>query len=986
MHLQTVVFAACWSLAVTASCLAGGRILLDPAVEEDPAYRFAAEELAKASGLPVAFGAHAQEGDVVIGGRAPACRAIAESARLPDGIKADGYAIRQLGAMTVVAGADARGDLYGTLWLAERARLDPRALRSLACLREPAVAIREFVDGQGRLEPPGRGFEGWLQECLKLGINTISTQALAQPEIRLAKAYRMNLMAGTAPFASLPVDDIIAQYGDQVSESPGQLCPLKPKVWDLHREQLRAMLRAQPEVDFVRASMGDLPEDYQVHGCRGPNCRNPSGLSPQGRSLRKAEAQRLALQATWDVVVGEFNKTFFISSWGNPPETYPLNTPADYQYIMEHLPDRGIISTVNNTQHDFYLISPFNPIIGMAGRPQDIYFQVTTEYAGAGFLPVYIGPMIRERLARACDTGHTVGVTGRLWEAVGLWTRDVLWTRANMYALFRAAWEPKGDPREWARDWAALTFGPAGADELAEALCLSEELARRAFWVHGFSGEKGPAYAITRRNVITDGTHYMRWASIPHLAAYRKCRMRGKLREALDSAKGALSLRDRMMERWRAARPHLKDAALRDAIDRDFEHFSAVADVLAPYQVALLLWCHTQDPGISTEDLCRSARECAERARETRSAWQKYTKRFDLFRESGLSEMLDVYLRDCAQIAARPAVVSLEPGRPGRVVFSVFNNLAPAGAPVAVMVKAPRGWKVAPAKRAVRLAYGERKGVVFEVTAPAGFQGEGEVIARVDGAAVENAAVRVKVLPSAGAIAAMGKTQQPTTICPRAARPPAINGAIEPGEWAGAAPAWVNYPLTADLSTKDNVFGIAARWMWDDSHFYFAAEIADEALQPLVAHAAVTRADCVSLVFDLSGDRRDDYEIILVHFPDALVAWPVTVDGTQTSRNIANRPQVEPLGRSVALAMGSRPAGPGRVVEAAIPWSLLGGFKPRAGQVIGFACRFNDADKPGRLAALYNWPGRPALPESPYYLSWADVDKPTRFADLIFTR
>jgi len=29
---------------------------------------------------------------------------------------------------------------------------------------------------------------------------------------------------------------------------------------------------------------------------------------------------------------------------------------------------------------------------------------------------------------------------------------------------------------------------------------------------------------------------------------------------------------------------------------------------------------------------------------------------------------------------------------------------------------------------------------------------------------------------------------------------------------------------------------------------------------------------------------------------------------------------------------------------------------------------------------------RRGLPESPYYLSWASVDKPTRFADLVFTR
>jgi len=294
-------------------------------------------------------------------------------------------------------------------------------------------------------------------------------------------------------------------------------------VWEEQRANIRAMLKAYPEIDFVRASMGDLPEDFHVYDCHGPECAK----------TRKAEGLLRACQATADVVVGEFGKTFFISSWGNPPERYPLNLPEDCTYIMDRLPRDGIVPTVNNTQHDFYLNSPENPLIGLTDRPKDLYFEVTTEYAGAGFLPVYIGPQIRERLAHGWRTGHTVGVTGRLWEGVGLWTRDVLWTRANLYAIYRAAWEPTGSPREWAREWAALTFGQSASAEMADALMLSEELARRTFWVPGFSGEKGPAYAITRRNVITDGTHYIRWAKYPHLEAYRRCAIRDNIRAAL---------------------------------------------------------------------------------------------------------------------------------------------------------------------------------------------------------------------------------------------------------------------------------------------------------------------------------------------------------------------------------------------------------------------------------------------------------------------
>lgn len=979
-HLFLATFIA---IGLMSSCAFAGRVLLDPAVENDPAYRFAANELAKASGLPIAFGTEAEQGDIVIGASSPAVKALLKSGRLslPENIKADGYAIRQLGGVTVVAGANTRGDLYGALWLAERARLKPQALRSLECLREPAFALRNFSDGHGHREPPGRGMEGWFQESLRYGMNT-DTPILTPSTLRLAKAYHLDAQTGTGPFGCLPVDDLIAKYGDQVSESPGQLCPLKPKVWDIYREQLRELLRAHPEVDFVRASLSDFFEEYHVYDCRGPNCRD----------LPDREALRLALKAAWDVVAGEFDKTFIISGWGNPPETYPLNVPEDYRYIMSGLPDHGIISLVNNTQHDFYLTSPFNPVIGIANRPQGIMFQVTREYAGAGFFPVYIGPMIRERIARFNDTGFGALVEGRLWEGEELWTRDVLWTRANMYALFRASWEPDGDPWQWARDWAALTFGPEGSAELADALCLTEELARRTFWVHGYSGKKAHAYAITHRNVITDGTHYFRWASLPHLTAYRQNQMRGKLQEALASADGALDLRQRMMERWRAARALMRNPKMRDACDRDFEHFSALVDVLNPYQRAMLLWAHAKDEGISTGERCWASRESVRYARQTTEAWRRYRSRFDLYLDSGMTEMLDIYVRDCAGLSARRDVIAAQPGKATRLDLAVFNNSAPQGLRAEVSLQLPNLWTASPRRQRVNAAYGERKAVAFEVTPPPGApQGDAQIQARLlelnrpraGRSQAENVSIRAKIITLDGAVAASGKTSRPTTICPRAGEAPDINGAIEPGEWPAAAPTWVFYPLRQDASTRDNIFALSARWMWDDGYFYFSATVTDDAFQPEAIRGSVNAADTIGVAFDLDGDRRDDYEIVLVKFPDAFLAWPLTFEGALTSSNLANRPRVEPLGRSfsAALVEGSR----GRAVEAAIPWSLLGGFKPQVGRVIGFAVKCSDADTPGRMRASIQWPPARTQPTGPFG-SWAEIEKPTPFGDLIFTK
>ena len=996
-----------------ASCAwAAPRVVLDPSMRGNRALVFAAGEIASAAGISVVYDTGTESGDIVIGRMSKAMLAMITSARLkaPASLRAEGFAIRREGGVVAVIGADDRGDVYGALWLAECLRLDPRNINHPDCVREPALRYREFTDGHEYLRPPSRGYEGWLHECLKLGINTIQHAGASPEEARLAKAYGLWYMGGTAPFSNLPVDAIISRYGTEVSEFPGQLCPLKPCVWEEQRSNIRAMLKAYPEIDFVRASMGDLPEDFHVYDCHGPECAK----------IRKAEGLLRACQATADVVVGEFGKTFFISSWGNPPERYPLNLPEDYTYIMDRLPRDGIVSTVNNTQHDFYLNSPENPLIGLTDRPKDLYFEVTTEYAGAGFLPVYIGPQIRERLAHGLRTGHTVGVTGRLWEGVGLWTRDVLWTRANLYAIYRAAWEPTGNPREWARDWAALTFGQSASAEMADALMLSEELARRTFWVPGFSGEKGPAYAITRRNVITDGTHYIRWAKYPQLEAYRRCAMPGKYRAALKTTSGALQLRDLMLERWNAAKPNVRDAKLAAACDRDFQHFSAVVDVLIPYQRALLHWCHTKDAGVSRNERCRSARESVRFARATQLAWERYRERFDLYRDSGMTEMLGVYLRDCAAIATPAPDVAAEPGAMARAAVRVRNNAWPDGLNGLVRVSLPDDW---PGERVypVRVPFAEQCEVSLQVSPPAGSaEGDVQVPVRLEdrrGRTLETTSVRVKVLRLSGnvgsnetgsprpvlttaervasAATALDKkpvtqgndvptASRPTTICPRITEPPVIDGVLEPGEWPTERKGWAPCPVRIDASSQGHPYTVAARWAWDDRCLYVAFEVADDDEIPLGIRDTIYRSDRVHLVLDLDGDRRDDYEIAFVRSPDAFLAWPITVDGVFTSTQVAYRAKVAESARGLVVAAGQLRSGTGRVIEAAIPWSWLGGYRPAVGRVAGVSVQGGDVDAGKGLRAAVQWPSRAQLPDGPY-LTWGRVGKPTLFADVVFT-
>jgi hypothetical protein len=230
-----------------------------------------------------------------------------------------------------------------------------------------------------------------------------------------------------------------------------------------------------------------------------------------------------------------------------------------------------------------------------------------------------------------------------------------------------------------------------------------------------------------------------------------------------------------------------------------------------------------------------------------------------------------------------------------------------------------------------------------------------------------------------------GEVSRPATVCPRIARPPVIDGALAPGEWPADRDGWAACPVRLEASAKGNAYAIAARWAWDDRALYIAFEVADEVQTPLGVRDTIYRADREHIVLDLDGDRRDDYEIAFVRAPDAFLAWPVTVNGVFTSTQVAYRAKVARSARGIAVACGPRRGGPGRVIEAAIPWAWLGGYRPVAGRVAGVAVVGGDVDVPGGLRAAVQWPTRAQVPDGPY-LNWGRVDKPTPFADLVFGR
>ncbi|WP_229506982.1 alpha-glucuronidase family glycosyl hydrolase [Pseudoduganella rivuli] len=134
----------------------------------------------------------------------------------------------------------------------------------------------------------------------------------------------------------------------------------------------------------------------------------------------------------------------------------------------------NVLVQVKNGAIDFQPREPFHPLFGAMPRtPLMMEFQITKEYLGFSTDMAYLGPLFQETLAANTHHGSPpLSVADVLQQAPGKLTgmagvanigSDRNWSgshfdQANWYAFGRLAWNPRGDARAIADEWAAQTF------------------------------------------------------------------------------------------------------------------------------------------------------------------------------------------------------------------------------------------------------------------------------------------------------------------------------------------------------------------------------------------------------------------------------------------------------------------------------------------------------------------------------------------------
>ncbi|HEX8222080.1 MAG TPA: protein kinase, partial [Chloroflexia bacterium] len=194
----------------------------------------------------------------------------------------------------------------------------------------------------------------------------------------------------------------------------------------------------------------------------------------------------------------------------------------------------------------------------------------------------------------------------------------------------------------------------------------------------------------------------------------------------------------------------------------------------------------------------------------------------------------------------------------------------------------------------------------------------------------------------------------PDIRVPMSLQPPTIDGDLS--DWAGAEP-WAAPAFDSITYINDKVrdlkwggpddLSATFNFAWDDTNFYVATVVTDD----VHMQTANTRGynlyfgDDIEIWFDLDleGDfaagtgNADDYQLGLspgdfaANGPEAVFWNP----DRKADRN-----------KMVTVRAQRRPANNGYVIEAAVPWTAFGEFRPQPGMGIGFVASAGDNDNP----------------------------------------
>lgn len=503
-----------------------------------------------------------------------------------------------------------RGCIFGLTYLAERLRLNPRAVFDIDLIRKPAFRIR-MMSGDSPENalrygyntafapvPLGQaalleGFDSqFFHQYEKQRNHVMDRRRIFADAVTQLDAYDLDAIAAAD---GLEFNRALLKRpqasGMLTDEEPPRVCACSPESQKLNAAVYDELFHDFPGIDYAMLDLNaaNPAEDYfnsaPVYRESWLNC---PACEAQGYN----EAIAGIMNGEWNAVAGQGKRTYIHRISDTYADGFHA-APDSYLKILNLLEKHdSMFVSLKFTETDFRRLNAPNQNIGLGDVPQIIEYQCRRTYEGGGAFPNFIGEELSAAYLYALD--HN---------AAGAWNRHNdepdrgprlntdIWLDANIYAAAHLAWDPHLSADILAREWAQLHYGLENAGDIARLLLISDDAALKMFYFSAYDEAAGPH---TPENDWIDHDRILDGRALRRIYD----RARDRVPEMVAEKEEAVHLVERMFVL--AAGLVLTDAE-KAPIVNTIRYEQRLARVLRSYTGAYFYFCRWKDTGSSMD-------------------------------------------------------------------------------------------------------------------------------------------------------------------------------------------------------------------------------------------------------------------------------------------------------------------------------------------------------------------------------------------------
>jgi hypothetical protein len=487
----------------------------------------------------------------------------------------EGYAIQTIDRdgrrIVAVRGGSILGDVYGLYWILDRLQVH-RTLPEINVTRIPAMKQR-VAAAWGR-----RGLGGSTQEQMRSALryssnwvsgpnvldlvpwdvepeatNNAATRENTRELIEYAHALHMKYFAFTNDFTFHP---------SLLEEFDATLSPCDPAFWEAVGGKYRKLFEALPKLDGVEICNDDISgfwDDYRPYDLmhETPECE-----------WSYPKRFRTFVKTVHDVVVGEFDKTYFHFTWGLTAHEQHVQPAVFREIFTDAVPTANLYLIPKVTMADRWWHQPYNTTFNQTAHETIVCFETMNYYEGGStnIFPTFSGRYFQNGLQTFLlpEDSNLRGAAA----LAGIRANDWGTTSAYIYVLYRLMWDPYEDMETIARDFCAIHFGPEAADAMAAIYLLSPNAYKYGLHIEPISYGQFNSFIHMRVGTFPVEGYPEIDGGREHLEFLRRIYLRCDpwRVETLADLDHGLAVAREMGERYEAARPLIGDPALAEEI------------------------------------------------------------------------------------------------------------------------------------------------------------------------------------------------------------------------------------------------------------------------------------------------------------------------------------------------------------------------------------------------------------------------------------